>query len=352
LNKSLESNPGQADLFKERAAEYYRLRNYVQAIGDYSSFLEIQPDDASVLHLRGVAYEQLGESDRAQQDYQRAIAINPQLSGEYINRGVTFGQMGNLHQSIASFTEAIRLAPKNPDGYFNRGTAYLQQGDLDRAIADFSNVIRLSPADEAAYYRRGISYEETGRQEEAIADYRQFLALSQDENVRMEIKQKLRAWREWNVGDRSRARDPSAVPNDRQEADQAQSGEPDQKPGLYAVITALGERALHSTWFGTGVECYGEKAEELYAFTDHNRPIQGRDFLLITSGIRQTIKGDFQAFDPGASAPWIFIRAWEGSGFYIETDDPKITKQLKTYFQAVQEVEGASPPYESLFIRI
>ena len=90
---------------------------------------------------------------------------------------------------------------------------------------------------------------------------------------------------------------------------------------LYGLIVALGERALNSIWFGSGVDCYGEKAEELYAFTDHNRPIEGGDFLDITSGIRQTIAGDFHAFDPGATSHWIFIRAWDGSGFYIEIDD-------------------------------
>jgi len=131
----------------------------------------------------------------------------------------------------------------------------------------------------------------------------------------------------------------------------APSGKLDQDPDLYGLIVALGERALHSIWFGSGVECYGETAEELYAFTDQDRPIEGRDFLSITSGIRQTIAGDFTAFDPGATSHWIFIRAWDGSGFYIEIDDPQIEKQLKADFQALEEVEGAYPPYAGLFIR-
>jgi tetratricopeptide (TPR) repeat protein len=352
LNKSLEANPGQADLFKERAAEYYRLRNYVQAIADYSSYLAIRPDDASVLHLRGVAYEQLGQFDRAQDDYQRAIVLNPRLSDEYINRGVNFGQIGNLRQAIANLTDAIRLAPKNPYGYFNRGTAFLQQGDFERAIDDFSNVIRLSPEDEEAYYWRGISNEQAGRQQEAIADYRQFLALSQDQNARAEIEQKLRTWREWNQRDRNRVSDRSVIPNEGQKTNRVQAGKPESDRDLYGLLIALGERALHSTWFGSGVNCYGEKAEELYAFTDQNKPIAGQDFLHIAAGIRQTMKGDFQAFDPGATSPWIFLRAWEGSGFYVETNDPNTEKQLKTYFQAVEEVEGVSPPYKGLFIRI
>jgi len=260
--------------------------------------------------------------------------------------------MGNFRQSIASFTEAIRLAPRNPNGYFNRGTSYFQLGDLESAIDDFSNVIRLSPGDEAAYYWRGISNEEAGRPREAIADYRQFLALSQDENARAEIEQKLRAGREWNEGDRNGVKDRSVVPNERQKTNQVQPEKSDREPDLYELIVALGERALHSTWFGSGLECYGENAEDLYALTDQNRPVEGGDLLRIASGIRQTIKGDFQAFDPGATSHWIFIRAWDGSGFYIETDDPQIEKQLKVHFPAVEEVDGAYPPYAGLFIRI
>ena len=338
LNKSLESNPRQANLFKERAAQYYRLWNYEQTIADYSSSLALQPEDASALHARGSAYEQLRQFDRALEDYQKAIAINPQLSDVYINRGITFGKTGNLRQSIASLTEGIRLAPRNPDGYFNRGTSYFQLGEFERAVDDFSMVIQLSPSDDAAYYWRGVSNEEAGHPREAIADYRQFLAVSKDENARAEIEQRLSSR--------------SLVPDDRQKTNRAQSGKPNQKPDLYGLITALGERALHSTWFGTGVECYGDKAEELYTVTDQNRPIEGGDFLRIASGIRQTIRGDFQAFDPGAASHWIFIRAWDGNGFYIETDDPKIEQQLKSHFQALEEVEGANPPYEGLFIRI
>ncbi|HEU0295731.1 MAG TPA: tetratricopeptide repeat protein, partial [Anaerolineales bacterium] len=361
LNKSLETHPGEAHLFKERAAQYYRLRNHVQAIADYSSSLAIGPDDASVLHLRGLAYEQIGQLDRALEDYQRAIAINPQLSDAYIDRGVTFGQMGNLRQSLVSLTEAIRLAPGNPDGYFNRGTSYFQLGDFERAIDDFSTVIGLSPNDADAYYWRGISHEAAGRQQDAIADYRQFLERSQDSDVRAEVEAKLSQWtegkrdsldtaRDWlrNFGRRVRSR--FAVPYDRPTTDQVQPEPPDQEIDLYDLITVFGERTLNSTWLGSGVDCYGETAAELLSYTDPGQPIAGHDFLRIASRIYKTVQGDFTAFDPGAASHWIFIHAWEGSGFYIETNDPEIKERLKARFPGIEEVEGASPPYESLFI--
>jgi tetratricopeptide (TPR) repeat protein len=349
LTKSLESNPRQANLYKERAAAYARLWNYERAIADYSSSLEIQPDDASALHFRGLAYEQIGDHDRALQDYERAINIDPQLSDVYINRGVALGKMGNFRQSLTSLSEAIRLAPQNPDGYFNRGMTYFQVGDLESAVDDFSNVIKLSPNDEAAYYWRGISNEEAGRQSEAISDYKQFLTLSQDARAKEEIEQRLR---QWNQGTQNELSSRAAPSKDRPKTNQVKAEKPGQELDLYGLIVALGNRALKSLWFGLGIECYGAKADELYALTDQNRPIPGRDLLNITAGIDQTVEGDFTAFDPDATSHWLFIRAWGGSGFYVETNDPKSKERLTSHFQSVEEVEGAYPPYEGLFIRV
>lgn len=119
---------------------------------------------------------------------------------------------------------------------------------------------------------------------------------------------------------------------------------------LHGIIAALGERALHSIWLGNNVECLGENAEELYSFTDHERPISGNNLLRITAGIYQTIEGDFKAFDKGLSSHWFHVRAWDGGGFYIETNDPKVKELLKSRFQAVEDIEEAHQRYEGLFI--
>jgi tetratricopeptide (TPR) repeat protein len=343
LNKLLEANPRQANLFKERASEYARLENYEQAITDCDACLALNPGDAGALHLRGQAYEQMGQPEYARKDYQRATANDPQLAEIYINRGVTFGSMGQFRQSIDSLTEGIRLAPENANGYFNRGTTYLQLGDFENAITDFSRVIQLSSDDEDAYYWRGISHEEAGHRNEAIADYKQFLAISQNPQARDGVEEKLS---QWNAGTQDRA----AVSSDRQKKVKAEK--PAQEPDLYELLMTLGDRALKSLWLGSDVDCRGEKADELYGLIDQNLSIQGDDLLRIASGIQRTVRGDFQAFDPGAESPWIFIRAWEGSGFYVETNDRKIKKRLKSQFRSIEEVKGAPPPYEGMFIHI
>ena len=91
----------------------------------------------------------------------------------------------------------------------------------------------------------------------------------------------------------------------------------------------------------------------MYTFTDHEQPISGHDLLRITSGIYQTIDGDFKAFDKGVTPHWLFIRAWDGCGFYFETDDPQIKELMKNKFSGFEQTEEAYQPkfpYINFFI--
>ena len=77
-----------------------------------------------------------------------------------------------------------------------------------------------------------------------------------------------------------------------------------------------------------------------FAFFRPKQPIDGRDLLHITSGIRQSIDGDFHAFDASMTAHWSLTRVGDGSGLYIETNDLKIEERLKTHFQVVEEMDA------------
>ncbi|MFT3894422.1 MAG: tetratricopeptide repeat protein [Anaerolineales bacterium] len=348
LNTLLKDNSQKVDLLKERAVEYSKLQNYEQAVADYSAALALQPKDATVLFSRGVAYEQMGQKDRALRDYQRAVEIDPQVADAYINRGIMFANIGNYRQAITSLSDGIRLAPKNPDVYFNRGVSYFQNGDLLNAIEDFSQVTRLSPEDEEAYYWRGISYDGLGREQDAVADYRKFLELSQNPQAREDVEQRLR---QWDLKQQNEMSSQSAVSTDRESPRQAEREKRVRNPGLYELLNVLGERAFHSMWLGSGIECYGEAAEELSSLTDQML-INGQDIFRIASGIRQMTAGDLVAFDRGSDSHWILIRAWEGRGFYVEIEDPASAKKLRASFQSVEDIEGAVPPYDALFIHV
>jgi hypothetical protein len=125
---------------------------------------------------------------------------------------------------------------------------------------------------------------------------------------------------------------------------------PDTILDLYPLLVALGDRAVNSVWQGSDLDCFGETAEELCSLTDDHQPIAGQDLLRLAAGVTQTIDGTFKAYDQGATSHWISIRAWDGSGFYIEIDDPELKERLKSQFHAVEEIAEAPHPYEGLFV--
>jgi len=122
---------------------------------------------------------------------------------------------------------------------------------------------------------------------------------------------------------------------------------------LFEIITILGDRAVNSTWVGHGLECFGDGAEELYSFTDNDLAISGKDILRLTSQIYQTIDGDLKAYENNSPSHWIFIRAWDGTGFYFETNDPSVKELYKTRFDFYENVEAEyqpHPPYVNFFL--
>lgn len=121
---------------------------------------------------------------------------------------------------------------------------------------------------------------------------------------------------------------------------------------VHAILVALGDRAANSIWQVSGIDCFGENAEELWALDDNKQSIAGNDLLRITAGIYQTIDGYFIAFDKGSTSHWLKMHAWDGEGFYIETNDEKVKQRLHSEFQEVEGVEEARPPYQGLFISI
>jgi tetratricopeptide (TPR) repeat protein len=62
-------NPEDPKAFKERGIAYYNLKNYKQAISDFSKAISFDPKDGELNHLRRQCYKKIGEDDKADQDF-------------------------------------------------------------------------------------------------------------------------------------------------------------------------------------------------------------------------------------------------------------------------------------------
>lgn len=160
-----------ADYYKQGHAAY-KVKNYEQAIDNFTFAIQRQPENAKAYVNRGNSHYNLKDYDAAIADYNQAIKINPKEVKAFVNRGNVYymqaeystDQDKNYNLALADFNNALRLNPKEVEAYIRRGIVRTQmakysgdsQVDYQHAIADFHEAINLSPSRSEAHYQLGL----------------------------------------------------------------------------------------------------------------------------------------------------------------------------------------------------
>ena len=131
-----------------RANLKYRLKNYKDAINDYSAAIHLNPLCAEYFCNRGMVYTDLNDHEGACQDLDVAINLEPSNSMHYIQRGIAKCAKGNLQDFkdiINDFNAAIRLEPNNANYYYVRGLYKEDGADLNGARNDLKKALKIDP---------------------------------------------------------------------------------------------------------------------------------------------------------------------------------------------------------------
>jgi len=87
FTNALVINPGDPDVFIDRARARALQSRFADAVSDLSVALSQRPDDLLALRLRADAHLELGQLDQAEQDVERALAIEPRDIDTLVVRG-------------------------------------------------------------------------------------------------------------------------------------------------------------------------------------------------------------------------------------------------------------------------
>jgi tetratricopeptide (TPR) repeat protein len=145
LNKAIEMDPHCRYALFVRAS---LSEGYGKAVVDYSRVLKAKPNDCSAAHNRAACYEQLRQFDDAIADYTALIEGN-----------TDFSLVGNKDHQLAL-------------EYYYRGRAYQwYKKDYAKAVADYNQALRLDPNTEGVHLHRGQCYEALGQRDKAQEDF-------------------------------------------------------------------------------------------------------------------------------------------------------------------------------------
>jgi len=117
LTKSIEANPQDATLYRNRGMAYTQLGNYEQALQDLHKAIKLEPRDAIAYNQRGIVYYQTGKYQQAIEDFGKAIERQSELAEAYQNRGITLRKLGNYSQAIQDLRKAAQLGLDSASQY-------------------------------------------------------------------------------------------------------------------------------------------------------------------------------------------------------------------------------------------
>lgn len=176
--QAIKLDPYYAEAYNNLAAAHLMMNNYGQAVSDGTRAIELAPDFVAAYVNRGIAFTGLRDYERAVEDYAQVIELNPKSVYAYYNRGNTYVWMGKYQEALSDFTEAIALAPEFVAAYVNRGVVYDELHNYQAALNDYNHAIKLNPEYSYAYYNRASAHRAVGNHQQAVADYTKVIELN------------------------------------------------------------------------------------------------------------------------------------------------------------------------------
>lgn len=135
-NKLMKKYPDY-EWYSERAKVYLILKDFKQAIRDFSKAIKLEPNNQYNYQDRGNAYLAKGDYLKAIEDFTKAITLEKMNCGTiYCQRGDARYHIQDFTGAIEDYTEAIKQEPDNAYAYSGRGRAYCAANQRKLATED------------------------------------------------------------------------------------------------------------------------------------------------------------------------------------------------------------------------
>ena len=79
-------------------------------------------------------YVRMRDYDNAIVEFSRAIELAPGYAVAYSNRGVTYMQQRKYNKALDDLKKAVELSPRDKNAHYNLAALYALQGQKDRAF--------------------------------------------------------------------------------------------------------------------------------------------------------------------------------------------------------------------------
>ncbi len=178
-SEKIDNDPMNADYYLNRAMDYVLVKDFSNAINDYSKAIFYGVGDMSMVYFMraNVRYKMIEASENK-------LAIEDNLtSSNFGKNGNNLNNMSSVSKVVAEkkyaleyemvmrdYDKVIEISPEFPYSWFNKANLLSLQKDYTASIMHYSKAIEIDPDFGEAYFNRALVYILQGKEEEAIFD--------------------------------------------------------------------------------------------------------------------------------------------------------------------------------------
>jgi tetratricopeptide (TPR) repeat protein len=204
INQKLEADPGNADLYDDRARYYMYAAQYELALKDINKAVSISPKNPTFYLTLSDVYLLMGKPTNSGDALKMALSFDPKNNPALLRMAKLNLILKEYKTSASYIDKALAVEPVNPQAYFTKALVLLETGDTVKAVeslkkavdqnqhyfealmelgqlysmkkdpmtADyFTNALKVQPDSKEALYLLGMFYQETNQYEQAIKTY-------------------------------------------------------------------------------------------------------------------------------------------------------------------------------------
>ena len=190
FEQAIEANPDYVAAYVEYGDMLVELEDYERAINQYESALELADQNVNILNKLADAYGENGQYDKAVSTYQSALDQSGSNFTAWKGLGDLYMEQGQVEEAIDNYNDALEVRA-DADTSLSLARAYLQTGELEDAKMELDSVLSTNPYSGEAYMLLGDYYLKQDSSERALEEYRQGLDRTQNEELTIEISEKV-----------------------------------------------------------------------------------------------------------------------------------------------------------------
>ena len=157
--------------------EYYRRRQFTQAIESYKQALALKSDYDLVVINMANAYRQLGKDDEALVGYRRFMELDPRNAQIRYEAAQILLDGGKLAEARTQLEEALKLQPSMAAARNALGIVALKSGDATQAEREIRSAIDLKADVRLAHFNLALLAEQRGDLSAAVEEYKREIEL-------------------------------------------------------------------------------------------------------------------------------------------------------------------------------